>query len=95
MSSNQELFKILDSIGKSLDISEAQHKLAKERYETIAKWLAEGEYCILGGDKKQCFKDGEIYPQGSIKLETTVKPMGKKEFDIDLVSSAIQKCTTT
>ena len=85
MSSNKELFKILDSIGKSLDISEAQHILAEERYKAIGKWLAEGEYCILGTGKKQCFKDGDIYPQGSIKLETAVKPTGADEFDIDLV----------
>jgi len=85
MSSKQELFKILNSIGKSLDISEAQHNLAEERYKAIGKWLAEGEYCILGTGKKQCFKDGEIYPQGSIKLETAVKPIGTDEFDIDLV----------
>jgi len=85
MSSNQELFSILETIGKSLDISESQHKLAEERYKSIGKWLAEGEYCILGSGKKQCFKDGDIYPQGSIKLETAVRPIGKSEFDIDLV----------
>ena len=85
MSSNKELFKILDSIGKSLDISEAQHNLAEERYKAIGRWLAEGEYCILGTGKKQCFKDGEIYPQGSIKLGTAVKPISTNEFDIDLV----------
>ena len=39
----------------------------------------------MGDGKKQCFKDGEIYPQGSFRLETTVKPIGKNEFDIDLV----------
>lgn len=85
MSYNKELFKILDSIGKSLDISESQHKLAVKRYQAIGKFLAEGEYCILGTGKKQCFKDGDIYPQGSIKLETAVKPIGTDEFDIDLV----------
>jgi len=84
MSSNKELFKILDSIGKSLDISEAQHNLAEERYKAIGRWLAEGEFC-LGTGKKQCFKDGEIYPQGSIKLGTAVKPISTNEFDIDLV----------
>lgn len=85
MSSNKELFKILDSIGKSLDISETQHKLAEERYKAIGRWLAEGEYCISSTGKKQCFKDGEIYPHGSIKLGTAVKPTGTDEFDIDLV----------
>jgi len=83
--SKKELFDIFEKIGYSLDITPTQYKLAKERYEAVGKWLAEGEYCILGSGKKQCFKDGEIYPQGSIRLETVVKPTGKNEFDIDLV----------
>lgn len=85
MSTNKELFKILEKVGDSLEITKTQYKLAKERYEAVGKWLAEGEYCLLGDGKKQCFKDGEIYPQGSIRLGTTVKPIGKNEFDIDLV----------
>ncbi len=85
MSSKKELFKILEKIGDSLDITPSQYNEAKERYEAVGKWLAEGEYCILGSGKKQCFKDGQIYPQGSIRLETAVRPKGKNEFDIDLV----------
>jgi len=79
-----ELFKILDQIGSKLDITRAQYKTAKKRYEAIGKWLAEGEYCLTGGNKV-CLKDGEIYPQGSIRLATTVKPIGQGEFDVDLV----------
>lgn len=85
MSSKKDLFDIFEKIGDSLDITPTQYKLAKERYEAVGKWLSEGEYCLLGLGKKQCFKDGEIYPQGSIRLETAVKPTGKNEFDIDLV----------
>jgi len=85
MSSTKELFNILDNIANSLDIVPTQYELAKQQYQTIGKWLAEGEYCLFGTGKKQCFKDGEIYPQGSIRLETTVKPIGQNEFDIDLV----------
>ncbi len=85
MSTNKELFKILEKVGDSLEITKTQYQLAEERYKAVGKWLAEGEYCLLGDGKKQCFKDGEIYPQGSIRLGTTVKPIGKNEFDIDLV----------
>ncbi|HHH54495.1 MAG TPA: nucleotidyltransferase, partial [Bacteroidetes bacterium] len=80
-----ELFKKLVIIGKSLDLTPTQYKLAKSRYEAVGKWLADGEYCLFGTGKKQCFKDGNIYPQGSIRLETAVKPIGQNEFDIDLV----------
>jgi len=85
MSIKNEIFKILEKVGESLEITKTQRQLAEERYKAVGKWLAEGEYCLLGDGKKQCFKDGEIYPQGSFRLETTVKPIGKKEFDIDLV----------
>ena len=78
-----ELYTILDKIGKNLDITDTQYKLAVDRYTTIGKWLADGEYCLV--NKKICLKNGEIYPQGSIKLQTTVKPIGQEEFDVDLV----------
>jgi len=79
-----ELFKVLDKIGSKLDITKAQYETAKKRYEAVGKWLAEGEYCLTGGSKV-CLRDGEIYPQGSIRLATTVKPIGQGEFDVDLV----------
>ena len=85
MSTKNEIFKILEKVGESLEITKTQRQLAEERYKAVGKWLAEGEYCLLGDGKKQCFKDGEIYPQGSFRLETMVKPIGKNEFDIDLV----------
>lgn len=78
-----ELYTILDKIGKNLDITDTQYKLAVDRYTAIGKWLADGEYCLV--NKKLCLKNGEIYPQGSIKLKTTVKPLGQEEFDVDLV----------
>jgi len=81
MSANQELFKILEKIGNKLDISLAQYELATSRYKAVGKYLAYGIYCNLG----QCFKDGEIYPHGSIQLETVVRPIGQEAFDIDLV----------
>lgn len=79
----QELFNILDSIGNKLDITPTQHKLAEVRYKAVGEWLANGTYCLI--NKKICLKDGEIYPQGSMKLQTAVKPLGREEFDVDLV----------
>ena len=76
-----ELFKFLDKIGSKLDISKTQYEMAKSRYKAVGNWLAKGEYCLTN----VCLKDGEIYPQGSIRLGTTVKPIGQEEFDVDLV----------
>lgn len=82
-SAKRELFGIMDKIGEKLDITSSQFDKAKDRYEKVGKWLAEGEYCLIS--KKICLKDGEIYPQGSLKLETAVKPLSGEEFDVDLV----------
>jgi len=79
-----ELFKVLDRIGSKLDITKAQYETAKKRYEAVGRWLADGEYCLTGGNQV-CLRDGEIYPQGSIRLATAVKPIGQGEFDVDLV----------
>ncbi len=80
----QELFNVLDKIIRKLDITKSQYKKAKERYEAVGKWLADGEYCLTGGSQI-CLRDGEIYPQGSIRLATAVKPIVQEEFDVDLV----------
>ncbi|MFK5938804.1 MAG: nucleotidyltransferase [Sulfurimonas sp.] len=78
-----ELYAILDKLGANLDITDTQYKLAEKRYASIGKWLSEGEYCLV--DKKLCLMNGQIYPQGSLKLQTAVKPLGQDEFDVDLV----------
>jgi len=84
LEAKHELFKVLDKIGSKLDITRAQYEEAKKRYKAVGKWLADGEYCLTGGSKV-CLKNGEIYPQGSIRLATAVKPIVEGEFDVDLV----------
>ena len=83
MSTNHQLFRMLEKVVKNLDISPSVYKDAEEKYQAVGKWLADGEYCLI--DKKICLNDGEIYVQGSIKIGTVVKPIGQEEFDIDLV----------
>jgi len=80
----REKFNLLVEIINKLDITQTQYNKAKERYEAVGKWLAEGKYCF-NDNRKKCFEDGTIYPQGSFRLETVIKPVGQKEFDVDLV----------
>jgi hypothetical protein len=79
----KDLYNLMDMIGEKLDITDTQFKKAKDRYEAVGQWLVDGEYCLVG--KQICLKDGDIYPQGSLKLETAVKPLAQEEFDVDLV----------
>jgi hypothetical protein len=77
-SQTTQLDDLLDRIGIKLQLSPTAYDLAVARYCAIAEWLrAEGsslaEYEL------------EIYPQGSLRIGTTVKLRGRKEFDLDFV----------
>jgi hypothetical protein len=81
----RQLNEVLTEIAKSLDISPSDFKRAEERYKAVGKWLEEGYI-------KECYPKSngmpEIYPQGSMRLGTVVRPLreGKEaDFDIDLV----------
>ena len=69
--------KIVEELTKNLDISDSMFKDAESKYLAVAKYLGESTNLLL--------QDAIIYPQGSINLRTVVKPIGKEEFDIDLV----------
>ncbi len=71
----QMLSMLLDGAVETLDIPPHLHQLATEVYEEVGAWLAE-----QGGYRCR------IYPQGSFRLGTVVRPItGTGEFDIDLV----------
>ncbi len=69
---------VLNSRAEDLDIPESKYLEAKSRYEAVGKWLGQE-----GTDLSKY--DIEIYPQGSFRLGTVVKPIGRDEYDIDLV----------
>ena len=73
-----QIDNILHRICAGLQISDTQRTKAKERYEGVAR--------LLGSDDSPFLqRDLSIYSQGSLKIGTTVKPMGKSEYDLDLV----------
>lgn len=67
----------LDALFAQIDLTESQYETAKDRYEAVSAWLAESESSFL--------KVASIYAQGSIALGTANKPIGRDEFDVDLV----------
>jgi hypothetical protein len=68
---------ILEQICQALELTPAQHDLAKSRYEAVGAWLAGSEHALL--------KSLTIYPQGSVALGTTVRPLAREEHDVDLI----------
>ena len=61
-----------------LQITAIQRDLAESRYKSVTEWLAADESTFWG-------KDLDIFPQGSLRMGTTVKPLARQEFDLDLV----------
>jgi len=71
------LVGVLDALFTRIDLTESQYQTAKDRYEAVSAWLAEAESPFL--------KVASIYAQGSIAMRTANKPIGRDEFDVDLV----------
>ncbi len=81
MSIERDTFNnLLENIVKDLDISPTKYKTAVSRYESVAAWLNDDE---TAPESEVC-----IYPQGSFRLGTVVRPIREqleKDYDIDLV----------
>lgn len=70
---------IFVNIADSLDIPESKYKEALSRYKAIGNWLD-------ADDSELHLYKPTIYPQGSFRLGTVVKPISDNdEYDIDLV----------
>lgn len=66
--------RVLDATAGELDISPQQFALAEHHYTDLGQWLV-----ALG------IGDPEVYPQGSFRLGTVLRPTAGGDFDIDLV----------
>ena len=73
--------KFLEIVAEQIDIPPSKYQEAVDRYQAIGSWLEEGEYLESMGDPS-------IYPQGSFRLGTVVRPIRdgvEADYDIDLV----------
>lgn len=72
-----QLVNVLDSNLRQLELTETQQKQLESAYGHVTDWLADSPHPVLAG--------ASLYPQGSVRLRTTVKPLARDEFDVDLV----------
>ena len=72
------LSEVLSQIAENLDLTDTQEKTIKKAYERVADWLNEKDSCLSAYDV-------EIYPQGSMKIGTVVKPLKTDDYDVDMV----------
>jgi hypothetical protein len=79
MTTIQEFSSLLTAISNELDIPDELHQEAALKYEEVGIWLA-----AEGGSLANYAPD--IYPQGSFRLGTVVRPIDTNcDYDIDLV----------
>ena len=79
--SQAQFNRFLENLAETLDIAPSKYQQAVERYRKIGLWLKEVN-C------EKCFDEPRIYPQGSFRLGTVVRPIreGKEsDYDIDIV----------
>jgi hypothetical protein len=75
----QQLGTLFEILGEELDLPEAIYRDMVGKYQHLGAWIQE--------DSKDKFRaDAEIYPQGSVKLGTTIPPVDATcGYDFDLV----------
>lgn len=71
------LVEMLDSVFDNLDLTKTQRERIETAYKAVGNYLASCDHSLL--------KDAQIYPQGSMRLRTTNKPLSQEEFDVDLI----------
>ena len=72
-----QIFTILDEIGEDLDLTETQFDRARQSYGAVGDWLS--------GSTDPLLVSVLVYLHGSSALGTAVKPIGRREFDVDLI----------
>ena len=87
MISNEQKIKLLEAIIDKLDLPDSAYQKAENRYKDIGEWLIR---------KESVCKDNKphIFPQGSFRLGTAIKPLNEKEeYDLDLACSLCEGIT--
>src|SRR6266851_9227186 len=68
---------LLEFACQEIELPESKREAAETAYNSVGEWL--NECSTLGRFRPT------IFPQGSVPLGTTVKPLQREEFDVDLV----------
>jgi len=77
-SANHDLDEILDLVVHDVQLTGPQFKDAAAKYDAVSRWLN-------ADDSPLQEYEPDIFPQGSLRLDTTVRPLSHTEFDLDLV----------
>lgn len=78
LSSDRQLSEVLELLTIRLQLTETQYGQAETAYRAVTTWLA------ADGSDVARFAPS-LFPQGSLGLGTTVRPIRQCEFDLDVV----------
>jgi hypothetical protein len=86
---NNTTREIVAQIASTIDIPESAYGKAEKRYKDLADWF--------GRPECQCAKyDPHIYPQGSFRLGTVVRPLNEDDrYDLDFGCRLAEDITAT
>lgn len=71
-----DLERLLRQIAAQLQLPETTHATVRSHYDALAQYLAEG--------RLERYSPA-LFAQGSYRIGTTVKPIGRDEFDLDFI----------
>src|ERR1700678_2718102 len=69
---------ILEHVCVDVQLTSAQYEAATKKNGSIGRWLADSSSPLSSYAP-------DIYPQGSMRLGTTIRPWRGEEFDLDVV----------
>lgn len=72
-----QLDDLLDKMAEEVQLDSSRYQRMLSSYESIKKWI-ENDQLFFGPFNY------DVYPHGSVRILTTVKPIGKDEFDLDV-----------
>lgn len=72
-----ELYRLLIQLCEDLEPTSAQFERARSAYQAVADWIAGSDDPLLAST--------DVYLHGSGGLGTTIRPIGRMEFDVDLI----------
>ncbi len=70
--------KVIESLVESLEVSPSTYELAESRYKDLGVWLHDASKA------KVAPYDPHVFPQGSIRLGTAIRPLDSDHYDLDL-----------
>ena len=70
---------LLDGVCRAIQLTATQNEDARQKYEAVSAWLAAPRSALRAFDP-------QVFPQGSVAIGTTVKPVGREDHDVDSVA---------